>query len=149
MNLNLSVKQITFISSIILLLMALSYLAGKQHATLKDVKTTTQDNKTVDTHTVKTETETKKKDGTIQIVTTTDTVQSTVDKKTVDTDIKNISPKWNISAMVGEDLSSITSGPKYGLSITRIYSIPIIGPITIGGFGFTSGLIGVSLGKSF
>jgi hypothetical protein len=125
----------------------LAFVAGKYTNKSTDIKTTTTDNKLVDTKTVETEVETKKKDGTIQTVITTDTVQSTKDKSTTDTatTVKSSTTKWSVNAMVAEDLTSILSGPKYGVSVTR----QLIGPINVGAFGFTNGLVGVSLGVSF
>ena len=53
------------------------------------------------------------------------------------------SGRTSISALAG---LQITGGvPVYGASLTR----NVLGPITLGGFGFTNGLVGVSIGLSF
>lgn len=51
----------------------------------------------------------------------------------------------NVMALGAIDLSSLTRGIVYGVSISR----PILGPITIGLFGFSSGIIGISGGLQF
>jgi len=148
MWLNLSIKQTIYLVVTVLLLLFISFLAGKRSISQnKETITSVKDNKQVDTHTVKTEIEIKKKDGTTQIVTTTDTVRSVIDKKIIYSDTKvssNYLPKWNISAIVSQDIKHIGL-PTYGASMNHTF----IGPVTIGGFVLSSGILGLSIGVNF
>lgn len=114
-------------------------------------KTTEIDENTktnTDTHKVTTITEdcaTGKKVTTI----TENTNTKSEDKK--DTDIKldkTVTPQktstLNVSALAGTGLFS-SLNPVYGASITK----ELIGPITVGGFGLTNGVVGVSIGLNF
>lgn len=144
----MTLKTYLYLGLIGLILIVLSYSAGKYMAKSVSIKTEVKDTKVIDVHIVKTETETKKKDGTTTIVTTTDTVQSTKDVQTTNIDksiVTNSSPKWNVSGMVGEKLSNISLTPIYGVSVQHQF----VGPISLGMFGFTNGLLGVSIGVNF
>lgn len=99
--------------------------------------------------------ETKKPDGTVV------TEKRIVDKSVIDTvtdktkDTKSESNKettkeyaknaYSIRALVGKDFSSAASPLVYGAAFDRKF----LGPITVGVFGFTSGLGGVSVGLNF
>lgn len=78
----------------------------------------------------------------------------TVDKSTVDdvtkstTEEKEVTrgtAKVTISALAGLKPTDLTAPPVYGLAITK----PILGPITVGLWGLTSGTIGFSAGLTF
>lgn len=94
---------------------------------------------------------TKNPDGAEKTITTInndiDTKTKDVDKTTAST-VENITPqnkdKWQVSALVGVP---ITTGfvPIYGIHVTK----EILGPINIGAFGFTNGLVGISVGLAF
>jgi hypothetical protein len=112
----------------------------------EDKQVDSQDNK------VTTITETDKPDGT-KVKTTVIADKKDVqvdDKKTDDitkTETKEIdrgSSKVTISLLAGENVTS-PGIPTYGLSITK----PILGPLTVGVFGFQNGLIGASIGLTF
>lgn len=51
--------------------------------------------------------------------------------------------KTNVSALVAVDSLKLT--PTYGIGVTH----ELIGPITIGAFGLTNGVVGLSIGISF
>lgn len=94
---------------------------------------------------------TKSPDGTIKttttvknnVETTTKDVKETTDSKQTDT----IPPKTNtlnVSALIAIDVKNPLI-PVYGVSVTK----QVLGPITAGAFGLTSGLVGVSIGLNF
>ena len=85
---------------------------------------------------------------------TVTTINNNVDTKTKDTDTTAIAETqvvippphdlWNVSAMVG--LNPINNFvPAYGLGVSK----KVLGPINVGAFGFTNGLVGVSIGVTF
>lgn len=79
---------------------------------------------------------------------TSDTTTTIVDHSIRTDTSKNIIvaiPFINVSGLVGNDLSKRGVLPIYGVSINK----EIIGPITIGAFGLTSGVIGLSVGLNF
>ena len=93
------------------------------------------------------------KDGTT--TTTTTTVEDTkTDRKTAETDTINVDKsktteitrgaKTTVSLLAGTNISS-PLGIDYGIAVSK----PILGPITIGVFGFRSGLFGASAGLTF
>lgn len=54
--------------------------------------------------------------------------------------------KVTVAALYGAQASlSATFTPVYGLSISK----PILGPFTVGAFGFSSGVVGLSVGLTF
>ncbi len=55
------------------------------------------------------------------------------------------SPKINISALVGTDLSQPGIKPIYGVSASKEF----LGPITLGAYGLTNGVVGISVGFNF
>lgn len=99
--------------------------------------------------------ETKKPDGTVV------TEKRIVDKSTTDTktdtstDTKSESNKettkeyaknqYSIRALVGKDFTNFSAPMVYGAAFDRKF----FGPITVGVFGFTNGLGGVSVGLNF
>lgn len=95
-------------------------------------------------------------DGTKEVITTVtedtvasrDTKEKSKETKSKDTDItKEVtrsSGRLNISVLAAIDTTQLST-PVYGLSVTR----DVIGPISIGLFGFTNKTIGASLGLSF
>ncbi len=109
-----------------------------------------QTQKTEDKHieTKKTITETKRPDGTSTTVTVIDqTVQDDKKDKTV-TEIQekltNMNRPLNISILAGDNYSQ-SFKPVYGLSVTK----QVLGPFTIGAFGFQNKTIGLSIGVNF
>jgi len=111
-----------------------------------DKQTKTDDKK------ITTITEVDKPDGTKTITTViTDAKETQVDdKKTDDTtkteskEIDRSSAKVTVSMLAGINVTN-PGVPMYGISISK----PILGPITVGMFGFQTGLIGASLGLTF
>lgn len=92
----------------------------------------------------------EKPDGTKETNTTTtedtDTVTET-DKKsdtTTETVKEPVSSKISILAMMGVPITGPYQ-PIYGISISK----PVFGPVSVGVWGFSSGVAGVSLGLSF
>jgi hypothetical protein len=116
---------------------------------IKQTQTQTQEQK--DIHIV-TKTVTRKDPTgavTTTTVTTADTVvdktrDSVVEDKKVDETHSQARSKINISALVAEDLHN-PGLPAYGVSFQKEF----IGPVTIGAFGLTSGVVGVSIGLNF
>lgn len=94
---------------------------------------------------------TKAPDGTEK---TTTTISNNIDTKTKDKDVTTIAETqvvtppphdlWSVSAMVGlNPMNNLT--PTYGAQVSK----KILGPISIGAFGFTNGLVGLSVGVTF
>lgn len=117
-------------------------------------KKTEQSEAERDKHKVTTIVVVKHKDGTTE--TTTKVVEdSKTDKKVASTDDINSTTKTSkevtrgslitVSALAGVNTSNLLGGVDFGMSVTK----PILGPLTVGIFGFRSGLIGSSVGFSF
>ena len=105
-----------------------------------------------DTHTEDTITTVKTPDGTVKTVekideiANVDTTAVTAEQQTKTTDV--IPPKvntLNVSALVGNDFSKGIGFPAYGVSVTK----QILGPVTVGAFGLTTGVVGISIGLNF
>ena len=152
----MSTKTILIIAAIALLT---AFAVGRWSAPEKvKIQTVTVENKTddkkvnTDDHKVTTITETDKPDGTKTKVTVISDNKDTqlVDKKTDDLtqtttkEVDRSSSKVTISALAAANITKL-GAPIYGGSISK----PILGPITVGAFGFQNGMIGVSLGLSF
>lgn len=113
--------------------------------TVEQVDTDRQDHsQTVIVHT-------KTPDGTEK---TTTTIKTDIDTRTKDKDTTTIAETqvvsstsrdlWTISAMVG--LNPMAGPvPTYGAQVSK----KVLGPINVGVFGFTNGLIGASVGVTF
>jgi hypothetical protein len=115
--------------------------------TVKTTEKKTDEIKDINTDKKEIITEVKKPDGTITTVTQIDTVQSTVDKKDIDTVSKTVtkaSPKINISALGVTNIHNPTQ-LTYGLSANK----EVLGPITAGAFVLANGTIGISIGLDF
>jgi hypothetical protein len=121
--------------------------------TVTDVRTDVKQDQVADTHTQTTITTVKTPDGTVKTV---EQINQVADTKTdtqviadthVDTTITP--PKTNtvnISALVANNFShGLGITPTYGVSVSK----EILGPVTIGAFGLTNGVVGVSIGLSF
>lgn len=93
-------------------------------------------------HTQTTTVTTKKTDGEVVTTTTTDQTKTAdkTDQKTVQVPV--FSP-YHLDALAGIDIRS--HEPIYGISVSKQF----IGPISLGAFGLTSGIVGVSAGVSF
>jgi len=76
----------------------------------------------------------------------TDDKSSDVVHSTTDTEKETTysSSKTTVSALVGVNLTKAAL-PDYGLGVSK----PVLGPVTIGVFGFKSGEIGASVGLTF
>jgi len=81
--------------------------------------------------------------GTDTTITTTDHTQK------VETDTKTQvvlkSPTINVSGLVANDFSHGGILPLYGVSVSKEF----IGPVTLGLFGLTNGILGLSVGINF
>ena len=53
------------------------------------------------------------------------------------------SPQLQVSALAGLDLNA--HAPTYGVAVSK----QVLGPITVGAFGLTTGIVGVSIGMTF
>lgn len=148
-------KQTTMIAAGILILILVSFAAGRYSASKPEVKQTTVSDDTVkqtenkDTHTVTTSKTIEQPSGVkeVDVTITTDIVSHRNEVQTDDSMTKTdiIPPKTNtvnLSALVGFQ-GFFT--PVYGASISK----QLFGPVTIGGFGLTNGTFGVSLGLNF
>jgi len=135
------------------MLLLISFAGGRYSAQSPEIKTQEKlttvatENKVQDTHTT-TETKTiiepdgKKETDT---KTTTDVVSKTTDTQKQDESLKqDVIPtkQLNISGLIGFAPGFI---PTYGVAVSK----QILGPVTIGGFGFTTGMFGVSIGVNF
>jgi FtsZ-interacting cell division protein ZipA len=152
----MTTKQILIVGAIALVA---AFAVGRWSAPDKvkiqtvEVDKKTDDKKVAsDDHKVTTITETDEPNGTKikkTIISDVKAVQ-VEDKKTDDltkTETKEIdksSSKVTISLLAGVNITSPTT-PTYGLSITK----PILGPLTVGVFGFQNGLAGASIGLTF
>lgn len=100
---------------------------------------------------------TKHPDGTITTEThyvdksTTTTVDKSTDNtNTVVSDDKSSTTTYNtaqyhLAVLGGKSLDNLTESPTIGLSINKKF----IGPLSLGAFGFTNKLVGLSVGLSF
>lgn len=137
---------IAMVTSILLLLIGFSI--GRYTGQKPDVTTHTTDNlqDTKDTHTTTKTVTVKEPTGKVETTTTTDT--TTTDKKVdnvvTNTQVLSPKPQINISAMVGADLRSLSSGVIYGVEVSKQF----IG-LNVGLFGLTNGTVGVTAGISF
>jgi hypothetical protein len=115
-------------------------------------KTAAQKDQTKDTHTQTTITTVKTPDGTVKTV---EQINQVADVKTAETSVTNtniktdvIPPKLNtlnVSALISNNFANGVLQPSYGISVTK----QVLGPVTVGAFGLTSGVVGVSIGLNF
>jgi PDZ domain-containing secreted protein len=152
----MTTKQILIIGAIAL---TVAFAFGRWSAPEK-VKTITQtvekktDDKVVavDDHKLTTITETDKPDGTkVKTTVIADTRDTSVHDKSTDQvektqskEVDKSTSKITISMLAGTNVTS-PSSLTYGASITK----PILGPITVGVFGFQNGTVGASIGLTF
>lgn len=137
-------------------ILATAFAAGRYSVSGAIVKTTeqttTDTTKQVDKDTHKNTTTVTEEDGTGKKKTTTVVTEDTTtrsktdevikdDKSSVTTPVKRNT--LNVSALASVDIKNFV--PVYGLSITK----EVLGPVTVGAFGLTSGVVGVSLGLNF
>lgn len=144
---------------IVLGLLVISFAAGRYSLRSPEIKTKdtvkTDIKKEIDRdiHTQTIVTTIKTSDGTIKTVQTIDTVSDTktkIDTAKSETKTSDIIPlrygTINVSGLVGNDFStSWNLKPIYGVSVTKEF----LGPITLGGYGLTNGVLGISIGLNF
>lgn len=130
--------------SVLAVICVLSFIAGV--TTSRKLQSTSavetiQQQEQEKSHTVTTRviTHTASGDKTVE---TTDTVST--DSKTQTATKTAPVKKTNVSALASVDTARAFV-PVYGVSITR----ELVGPITIGAFGFTNGVVGLSVGINF
>jgi hypothetical protein len=90
----------------------------------------------------------KAPDGTTRTTETIDTntqVQEAQDTKTQQIVVPPKTNTLNVSVLVGNDFSKLSIQPLYGVSVSK----QLLGPLTVGAFGLTNGVIGVSIGLNF
>lgn len=139
----LSLKQKIIVSGVVVLV---AFAFGRYTAPkIPNVATTVDNTKNVNTNTHKTTTITENKDGTKVTKITEDT------NKISESENKGsqvvTAPKTsliNISALGSLDTSR-GFVPVYGISASKEF----IGPITLGAFGLTNGVVGLSVGVNF
>lgn len=91
--------------------------------------------------------EVKKSDGT----TITKTRNRVENKSNTNTDSIKTSevvyqkPQVNVSVLVGTDVNNLKAGLVIGASISK----PLIGPVSLGAWGFLTGMVGISAGLQF
>lgn len=78
------------------------------------------------------------------VVTDAKDTDTKVQDEKIHTEIPNPKNTLNISALVAQDMHAL-GVPSYGISVQKQF----IGPVTIGVFGLTSGIIGISIGLNF
>lgn len=122
-----------------ILLFASGFFAAKYKYSQATDKTKTEDKD----HTITKIIEHKHKDGSSDTVTVIDDKKShketEIHTKPIDTS------KLNLSVLAANDFSQSIVKPVYGLSISK----ELIGPITLGLFGFTDRRMGISIGVNF
>lgn len=94
-------------------------------------------------------------DGTkIITVVSTDESQTKTKERKIDESVKigeqtkevtNSTSKVTVAALAGVNPFDLNRGVDFGASVSR----PVIGPITVGVFGFKSGMMGASVGLTF
>ncbi len=91
----------------------------------------------------------KSPDGTVKTTTTIDTNTHLNETKKTDTNtevtVTQQTAKINVSILGGYDFTKSGSPPLYGLSVNKEFA----GPFTVGAWGLTSGVVGLSLGFNF
>lgn len=118
-----------------------SFAFGRYTAPHPDVKSEVKTDINKDTH--KTTVIVKDTSGKETTTITEDTVKRTT--QTSESVVTTKSSKINISALIGNDFSRRDIVPLYGLSANKEF----LGPITVGAFALTTGVIGVSIGLNF
>lgn len=129
-----------------LVILAATFTAGRYSVSGKTKTKTTDTTKTVDKTEHKKIVIYKKPNGETVTTITDDTNTKTEKTKQV-IDIKTTESRHNIlnvSALVANDFRD-TFKPVYGVSVSK----EILGPVTVGAFGLTNGVVGVSLGLNF
>lgn len=127
------------------LFLVLAFASGRYSVQSPDTTSTTDTKVDKDTHTKKTIVTTKEPDGkeTTTTVVERDTSVKT-DTQTSNTVIQAKRNTTNLSLIVGLDLTD-PHKPAYGLSLTK----QVLGPVTVGAYGLTNGVVGLSLGVNF
>lgn len=133
--------------AIVLALMVCSFAFGYlAHRSAAPVEVKDQITEVKDNHTVVTTVTSKQANGDIKVIKTIDSATKLKETDKKDTVAPASSPKWNVSAMAGYDFTKPKDlVPIYGVSVNR----QVLGPFTIGAYGMTDGIIGLSIGASF
>lgn len=129
------------------------YSATSSTTTLDETsKTDTQINADVNTHTSTHSVTEQHPDGTTTITTDTDTTKEATKSTTKDnttaidqTVVQNKRSAINVSLLAAYDGHNPGTPIVYGASVSK----EVLGPITIGLFGLTSGTVGMSVGVNF
>lgn len=122
-----------------IVLFASGLYVGKLYYSKTEVKIETRETTKTLTKIVQVERPDGTKETTTIIDSKSDTKQNSLQKTPTN------ASKTNISLLVANDFSSNLLKPIYGISVTK----EVLGPFTIGAFGFTDGTLGVSVGFSF
>lgn len=145
-----------YVAIVALVILTGTFAAGRYSVSTPGTKTVTDIKldtvKDVDQDRHKQTTTTTEQDPTGKVKTITVITEDTETKKHIDTasvshqDIIVTPAKLatlNVSALAGVDF--LTYRPVYGASITK----QLIGPVTMGAFGLTNGVAGISIGLNF
>lgn len=118
---------------------AIGWAGARFYYGQSETKTVTKETEHTVTHTIIVE----RPDGSK----TTDTIIDSKETKKTDSVVKVQTSKkgLNVSVLASNDFSSRLLKPVYGASVSK----ELIGPITVGVFGFTNGVLGVSVGLNF
>jgi hypothetical protein len=129
----------------IILLVLLSFAMGRRSAKSVTIDTQTQTHEDTKTQDHKKTVITEQPNGIKTTVITDDIKSETVETQVQQThEVVNAKkPVINVSALVGTDYTSLK--PIYGMSVSKEF----LGPVTIGVYGMTNHMIGLSLGIDF
>ncbi len=132
---------------VVVVFMILAFLLGYGFRNAQVTSTTTQTAETETGHVVETTTTSKQPNGDVKVVRTVDsTTKTKINEKNETKAVKSNGSGVTVSALGGYDFSKPKAlTPLYGVSVTK----QVLGPITIGAFGLTNGVLGLSLGYSF
>jgi hypothetical protein len=127
---------------VILVALALMFALGRY--SVPDNQVTTTDDKTAQNHTITTIITLKKANGETS---TTETIDSKTKTKEEDriVQMEAAKSKINVSALASVNVTKGDMTPLYGISVSK----EILGPVRVGVFGLTNGIVGVSVGLDF
>lgn len=129
--------------AIILIFMLAAFIFGRMSVSVPQTAVTDE---VKNNHTVVTTVTTKSPTGDIKTIRTIDSTTKKIDRIIQPTESNKSHRLTNLSLLAGYDFMSIRHlTPTYGLGVSR----EVLGPVTIGAYGFTSGLIGISVGVNF
>lgn len=127
---------------LIALAIVVAFCAGRYTTQKPEIKTEVKESKNVKKDTRTITTRTKLPDGTVTTVTKRDTTSQTESVKESKSETKS-SAKTTVTGLFGYDFKNKTE--VYGGSVSRQF----LGPLSLGAFGLTNGIAGLSIGLEF